>query len=377
MGKDMFTSFRCRGSSLAKLSRLSAKSICCHSGSRIYLPSSENKEGKHRNTNCPLVVLSATTATKLLGLYREVLFAATLGIGETAEIYNYSSVVPGLFVVLFGGVNGAFHSSLVAVLARQRLGASSSVLRHVWFRVSPILIALTIAVSALSRKIIELTASGLHTDLKNLAARQLLVMSPSIWLSGRVGLGFGLLSSEGNLLLPALSSGLSSCAMILVLKTCVNLPPMDLKVSTELTSLALAASMPLGVAAQWLVQHLALARQQPTAAQAPSVTKPCIPPGAPVRPHPTLAEGADAGGGQTLPDAGSQMPADADADRRRVWGPSVGQAAAAGGREAPAIDRERGCPPASAGEEVLRLLAPASAGVLLNHLGVLTDMHFA
>ena len=63
------------------------------------------------------VVALVTLVCKLLGLVREMASAAAFGVGSVADAFGYASLLPSAFVVLLGGVNGPFHSAIVAACA--------------------------------------------------------------------------------------------------------------------------------------------------------------------------------------------------------------------------------------------------------------------
>ena len=57
-----------------------------------------------------------TALSKLVGFAREACIAAAFGIGITYDAFNYAYIIPGFFLIIIGGINGAFHNAVVAVL---------------------------------------------------------------------------------------------------------------------------------------------------------------------------------------------------------------------------------------------------------------------
>ena len=66
------------------------------------------------------IVAFATLISKLFGLIREQSIAAAFGVGPVINSYSYAYVIPGFFLILLGGINGPFHSSLISVLTKRK-----------------------------------------------------------------------------------------------------------------------------------------------------------------------------------------------------------------------------------------------------------------
>lgn len=158
----------------------------------------------------------------MLGLARETAVAAAFGVGSVADAFGYASMLPSLFVVLLGGVNGPFHSAIVAACAARTKREAAALANVVITRVSVPLLAIGAAAAAFAEPLLRLTAPGLRLVAANsetlaIAAGQLVLMAPCAYLSGVLGVGFGLLSAFGAYLAPAASPALSSLVTIAAL----------------------------------------------------------------------------------------------------------------------------------------------------------------
>ena len=63
------------------------------------------------------VVSLGTLLSKFGGMARQLVIAGAFGISSAYDAYNYAYIIPGFFLVLFGGINGPLHNSLVTLLA--------------------------------------------------------------------------------------------------------------------------------------------------------------------------------------------------------------------------------------------------------------------
>ena len=205
------------------------------------------------------VVALVTLVCKLLGLVREMASAAAFGVGSVADAFGYASLLPSAFVVLLGGVNGPFHSAIVAACAARPRAEGAALARVVLTRVSLATGLASVAMFLLAAPLVALTAPGLPPAEAMLAAEMLRLMSPTAYLSGVLGVGFGLLSAYGRFLAPAASPALSSATAIAALVAfCAAGGQATLGASAGGACLALAFT--IGALAQCALQGLAGAR---------------------------------------------------------------------------------------------------------------------
>ena len=57
----------------------------------------------------------ATSLSKIAGFIRQIFIAAAFGIGITYDAYNYAYIIPGILLIIIGGINGPLHLSLIHI----------------------------------------------------------------------------------------------------------------------------------------------------------------------------------------------------------------------------------------------------------------------
>ncbi len=174
-----------------------------------------NKKSSPSVGSIAKLVAIATLASKLFGFVRELVMAAAFGIGAVSNAYAYAYIVPSFFLVMLGGINGPFHSSLVSVLAKKDKSEAAPIVETVTTIVSIILLIVTVIIMVSANTIIDLSGSKLALETKELAVLQLQIMAPLALLAGLIGIGFGTLSAADSYLLPSISPLLSSVTLTL------------------------------------------------------------------------------------------------------------------------------------------------------------------
>jgi len=205
------------------------------------------------------IVALATLVSKIFGLFREVTIAAVFGIGPVVNAYRYAYVLPGFLLILLGGINGPFHSSLVSVLAKREQKESAKIVETVSTIVSIFLLIVTFFLIFFADKYIDIAAHGLGAQSRRIAIEQLRIMSPLAVLAGLIGIGFGTLNAANLYWLPSVSPLFSS------LITLIGLGIFALFLGKQVHSLhylelggiILAATTLAGGILQWLVQVFA------------------------------------------------------------------------------------------------------------------------
>ncbi|MBA4457745.1 lipid II flippase MurJ, partial [Cylindrospermopsis raciborskii CS-506_B] len=137
------------------------------------------------------IVAAATLISKIFGLIRQQAIAAAFGVGAAATAYSYAYIIPGFLLILLGGVNGPLHSALVSVLAKRKREEAPPIVETVTTLVSGLLLVVTVAQIFLAEPLIDLVGYGLDVKTREIAVRQLQIMSPMALFSGLIGLGFG------------------------------------------------------------------------------------------------------------------------------------------------------------------------------------------
>ncbi|BDA39276.1 murein biosynthesis integral membrane protein MurJ [Candidatus Atelocyanobacterium thalassae] len=202
------------------------------------------------------IVAFATLISKLFGLIREQSIAAAFGVGPVINAYSYAYVVPGFFLILLGGINGPFHSSLISVLSKRKKTEIAPLVESVTTLVTILLLVITIILILFADTFISILAPGLQGEVKLIAIEQLQIMAPLALLSGLIGIGFGTLNAADQYLLPSISPLFSSVVIsfgvwALIWHTGQNINEQE---NWYLGGMVLAGGTLLGGLLQWLAQ---------------------------------------------------------------------------------------------------------------------------
>ncbi|MCX5965749.1 MAG: murein biosynthesis integral membrane protein MurJ [Cyanobacteria bacterium] len=222
---------------------------------------------KRSLVNIASIVAIATLISKVFGLMRQVVLAAAFGTSAPYGAYQYASIIPSLFLILLGGINGPFHSSLVSVLAKKDNKESATIIQSISTLVGLVMLGVTIVMVVFAPELITLMASGLAQtaegrEVREMAIQQLRIMAPTAWFAGMIGIGFGALNAADVYWLPSVSPLLSSVAMVggvaglwAMLGSRLTSPE-----NGALAGMVLAGSFVVGTVLQWGAQ--AIAQQQ-------------------------------------------------------------------------------------------------------------------
>ncbi|BAQ65799.1 murein biosynthesis integral membrane protein MurJ [Geminocystis sp. NIES-3709] len=204
------------------------------------------------------IVAIATFISKIFGLVREQIVAAAFGVGIVVNAYAYAYVIPGFLLILLGGINGPFHSSLVSVLAKREQKEAAPLIETITTLVSTILLLVTIILVIYADKFIDLLAPGLDPNVRDMAILQLQIMAPLAIFAGLIGIGFGSLNASDQYWLPSISPLFSSLTIVIgvgglfwFLGDQINAPEY-----IQFGSLMLAGTTLAGGVWQWLAQQL-------------------------------------------------------------------------------------------------------------------------
>nr|AUG32498.1 integral membrane protein MviN [Paulinella longichromatophora] len=210
-----------------------------------------------------LIVAVATGLSKLIGLLRQQVIASVFGIGIAYDAYSYAYIFPGFLLVLLGGINGPFHSSIISILIRRPVEERNSIISGINTLVGTILCGVTGLFLVIADPLITLVGPSLTPDLHQIAVHQLQIMAPIALFAGFIGLNFGILHVAEEFWLPSISPLLSSIVIIssiallsLHLGSNVNSPEEAL-----LSGSVLAGATLLGAIAQWYAQLLVLCKK--------------------------------------------------------------------------------------------------------------------
>ena len=236
---------------------------------------SEKKKSPRSLANIATIVAIATLISKLAGLVRQQAIAAAFGVGAAIGAYSYAYVIPGFLLILLGGINGPFHSSIVSVLSKRPKEEAAPIIETITTLVGGALFLVTLALIIFADPIMSFVAPGLNITLAQAQARglslqefqtlvqtraiaiqQLQLMAPMALFAGLVGIGFGTLNAADQYWLPSVSPLFSSITVI------AGLGILGLQLGNKITDpryamiggLVLAGGTLAGAVLQWLVQ---------------------------------------------------------------------------------------------------------------------------
>ena len=161
------------------------------------------------------VVSLGTLLSKFGGMARQLVIAGAFGISAAYDAYNYAYIIPGFFLVLLGGINGPLHNSMVTLLADKNKVESRLFISSINNILSIILLIISLFIFFSSDFLINLVGPSLTPQIKEIASYQLKIMSPIIFLSGLIGLGFGSLNAKKEFFIPSISPLISSLIIII------------------------------------------------------------------------------------------------------------------------------------------------------------------
>jgi putative peptidoglycan lipid II flippase len=213
------------------------------------------------------IVAAATLISKVFGLVRQVTLAYAFGNGVVVEAFSYAYAIPGFLLILLGGMQGPFYSSIVSVLSKQKdKSETGPIVETVTTIVGIILLGVSILIYCFASNAIDLSAPNLiHAGdeargilVRQSAIEQLQIMSAMAVLAGFIGIGFGTLSSADFYWLPSISPLISSAVTIVgVAILAIYLgDKIALTENALLGGKVLAGTVLLGAILQWLMQVL-------------------------------------------------------------------------------------------------------------------------
>lgn len=155
--------------------------------------------------------------SKGIGLFRDVLIAAYYGNSAATDAYTIAYTLPGFALVMLGGLNGPFHSTVTAVVGRYQSPERRTLVWTLSVMAAVLMGALSLLGMWASEPLVRLYAPQLaqwHPETFRLTVQQLQVMFPLFFLSGLIGISYGLLNLREHYLTPALSPIMASLAIM-------------------------------------------------------------------------------------------------------------------------------------------------------------------
>ena len=163
-----------------------------------------------------------TLASRVSGLVREQLVAASFGASGFTDAYNVAFRIPNLLRRLFA--EGAFSQAFVPLLANSRIAEGDEVTHRLIDAVATVLAWALLATCVVgivgAPVLVWLMASGLERfDAAVLMTR---VMFPYIGFMSMVALSAGILNTWGRFSIPAATPILLNVSVVLVARTCTS-----------------------------------------------------------------------------------------------------------------------------------------------------------
>eukprot|EP00850_Spirogloea_muscicola_P011095 SM000067S20372 [mRNA] locus=s67:538159:543429:- [translate_table: standard] len=180
------------------------------------------------------------------------------------EALSYSSLIPGFFIGLLGGINGPFHGSITAAMSKRSKEEAQELIQKVSTLVFSIV---SLAIFVFAGPIIRLCAPGLvgapleRAATVSIATVQLKLMAPVGLLSALNGVGFGSLTAAGVYGLPSLSPSLVSLSIMgAVVIHWLRTGSADAAQHRMAGGVSIAAGLLFGICCQFLLQARRMTR---------------------------------------------------------------------------------------------------------------------
>tara|TARA_Y100001970_G_C14256021_1_gene875452 strand:+ start:6798 stop:8381 length:1584 start_codon:yes stop_codon:yes gene_type:complete len=196
----------------------------------------------------------ATTLSKSFGLFRQLIIASYFGIGMIYDAFNYAYIIPGFLLIIIGGINGPIHNAIVRVLTNASESESKYIFSALNTKIICFLIFLGIFIFLNSGLLIQVFAPGLEADTRNIAIKQLQILTPLAPISGLLGISYGALNAKEELFLPSISPIFTSIIIIIFIPI-TNIYFEDYLYNITLLSkdYILSTTTVIGAFIQWLI----------------------------------------------------------------------------------------------------------------------------
>jgi len=190
-----------------------------------------------------------TIVSKAAGFLRDIVIAQAYGASMASDAYFYAYQVPALALILLGGVSGPFHTVTVSVFSKtditKKPDGDTQKAFNTFLNITGLcFILFTIAVYFFSEPLSKVIAAGASSQMHNMVAEQLKIMSPIIFIGGIVGILYGIANVYSRFFLSTISPTMASVAIIAGIWMC----------GSDKTGLILAWSTLAGAVIQLIIQ---------------------------------------------------------------------------------------------------------------------------
>src|SRR5258705_850370 len=155
----------------------------------------------------------ATMTSRVLGLIREIVYAAFLGIGWVADAFFLAFMIPNLFRRLLG--EGALTAAFIPFFKeKEKLAGEEEMWRAANAVISGLVVTAAGIVILVMGGITVALAVGISDDKTELMLRLLRWMAPYLLFVCLAAILIGILNARGHFFIPALSAALLNIVMI-------------------------------------------------------------------------------------------------------------------------------------------------------------------
>lgn len=198
------------------------------------------------------LIMVVTIVSKLIGFVRDIVIANYYGASMVSDAYYYAYQIPALSLILLGGVGGPFHSATVAIFSKlipslkEKPPESVNKLYSTFMTATIIFfLLLSVIMFIFPHQIMGIIISSGSSEMINLAATHLQIMTPLLVIGGIVGIYYGILVIYKQFMLPNLSPIIMSLAIIGIV----------IAVPNDSKGLALAWATTIGAILQLIIQY--------------------------------------------------------------------------------------------------------------------------
>jgi putative peptidoglycan lipid II flippase len=159
-----------------------------------------------------------TLVSKVIAYGRDATMAHLFGATAITDAYTIAYTLPGFALVMLGGLNGPFHSAVVAVLGK----IDDEDEKRTILQTLSVITAASMGVLSLlgmwaTPWLVQLMAPNLPPASMALTISMTRIMFPMFFLSGLIGISYGVLNLRQQYTLPSLSPAIASLTIIIAM----------------------------------------------------------------------------------------------------------------------------------------------------------------
>lgn len=163
-----------------------------------------------------------TILSKIIGFWRDIVIAGAYGATMVSDAYYYAYQIPSLSLILLGGLGGPFHTATVAIFSKmipnidEKPPEEAKTLVNSFITLTGLVfLVLSVLIFVYADPIMGLIISDNDSSLVHLAANQLKLMSPMLFIGGVIGIFYGISNVYKEFLYTSLSPVMASLSIII------------------------------------------------------------------------------------------------------------------------------------------------------------------